>query len=186
MEALKVMQRRASLKSCLSDREINKGDLIQILEAARAAPSGRNNQPTRFVVVDDKAIIQRLAAESFSRGNAIAGEAPVLIFICANPKDSTDRGGESHFQFDAGLATENLLLAATDLGLATNIMTGFKEAEAKKILGIPEEVRVIAATPLACPKPSSYDEAAKGRLAERTRKSLAEIAFRNSWGNPVG
>ena len=111
--------------------------------------------------------------------------AATHCFVCANPKDSMVRDGQSYYLFDAGLATENLLLAATDLGLATHAMTGFKEAEAKRILGIPEEVRVVAATPLACPPQSSYEEAAKSRLAGRTRKSLQEIAFVNSWGTPL-
>ncbi|MBI2934418.1 MAG: nitroreductase family protein [Chloroflexi bacterium] len=185
MEAISVIQRRASLKSCLSDGKIDHGDLIQVLEAARAAPSGRNNQPTRFVVVTDREKINRLAREAFSEGNAMVGQAAALIFVCANPNDSMTRDGQSYYLYDAGLATENLLLAATDLGLATHIMTGFKEVETRRILGIPDEVRIVAATPLACPAQGSYAEASRGRLAGRTRKSLQEIAFVDSWGSPV-
>lgn len=184
-EALKVIQKRASLKACVCDKKAAKEQIVQILEAARAAPSGRNNQPTRFVVVDDADTISKLTKEAFSPGNAPANP-PVLIFVCANPKDSVERDGQSYCLFDAGLAMENLLLAATDLGLVTHPMTGFKESETRKILGVPEEVKVIAATPLSCPAQSSYDEAAKARLASRSRKSLKEIVFWNRWGSPTG
>ncbi|MDZ4247090.1 MAG: nitroreductase family protein, partial [Dehalococcoidia bacterium] len=181
VEAIKVIQRRASLKACLSGKEIDKGAIQQVLEAARVAPSGRNQQPSRIVVVNDKKIIDTLVKESFSEGNAIIAQAPVLIFICANPKDSINRDGQSYYLFDAGLAMENLLLAATDLGLATHPMTGFNEAKARQILGIPEDIKIVAATPLSCTSQSSYNEAAKDRLASRTRKNLEDIVFWNSW-----
>lgn len=182
MEAIKVIHRRASLKACLSGKKIDKADLIEIFNAARSAPSGKNQQPTRLFVVTDEALIKKLASEAFSEGNAMVGQAPVLIFVCANPKDAIARDGQNYYLFDAGLAMENLLLAATDLGLATHVMTGYRESEVKRILGIPEEVRVVAATPLACPPQKSYEEAAKDRLAGRTRKGLQEIAFLNTWG----
>ncbi len=185
MEALAVIHRRASLKSCLSDKKIAHDDLIRILEAARSAPSGRNNQPTRLMVVTDPEKIKRLAKEAFAEANAVVGQAPVLIFVCANPKDSMTRGDESYYLFDAGLMTQNLLLAATDLGLATHPMTGYKDAEVRRILGIPPEIKIVAATPLACPPQESYEEAAKARLAGRTRKGLQELAFVNSWGAAI-
>ncbi len=184
-ETLRVIHKRASLKSCISDRKVAKEDIVQILEAARAAPSGRNNQPTRFVVVDDAGTIGRLLKEAFAPGNTPA-TPPLLIFVCANPKDSVERDGQSYYLFDAGLAMENLLLAATDLGLVTHPMTGFKESEARKILGVPNEVKMAAVTPISCPAQGSYDEAAKARLSSRSRKSLKEIVFWNKWGSTTG
>ncbi len=181
MEALNVIHKRASLKACLTEKGISTETVTQILDAARVAPSGRNNQPTRFVIVTDKTLINTVVKEAFAEANALVAGAPVLIFVCANPKDSIVRDGQSYYLFDAGLAMENMLLAAADLGLVTHPMSGFDEAKARKILGIPEEVRIVAATPLSCPAQGAYDEAAKERLAGRTRKSLEEIAFWNSW-----
>jgi nitroreductase len=183
METEKVIQQRASLKACLSPNKIDPQAITSVLEAARAAPSARNNQPTQYLVINDPKTIQFLVKEAFSEGNQVVAHAPALIFICANPQDAMVREGVNYYLFDAGLATENLLLAATDLGMATHPMTGFNEPEVKRILGIPEEVKVVAATPLSCPTQGTYEEAAKERLAARKRKSLDEIVCWNSWGN---
>jgi nitroreductase len=86
-----------------------------------------------------------------------------------------------YFLFDVGLAVGNMALAATDLGLVTHLMTAFDEAEVKKVLHIPEDVRVVVATPLAYPLEGSYDEAAKERLSMRTRKCLEELVYYNRW-----
>ena len=182
MDALKIIQQRASLKACLSNRRLDPQALADILEAGRAAPSARNNQPTRFLVLNDPQVIARVVKEAFSEGNQVVAQAPVLIFICAAPQQAMVRDGVNYYLFDAGLATENMLLAATDLGLATHAMTGFKDADVKRILGIPENIKVVAATPLACPPQSTYEEAASERLAARKRKGLQELVFWNSWG----
>ena len=91
--------------------------------------------------------------------------------------------GKPYYLFDAGLAVENLLLAATDLGLVTHLILSFDEGEIKRILEIPDEYRVVLTTPLAYPADSSYDEAAKKRLGQRTRKELAEITHYGKWGS---
>jgi nitroreductase len=110
-------------------------------------------------------------------------EAPLLIVICAREEDDVTHDGKPYYLFDAGLAVENLLLAATDLGLLTHLILSFDEGEIKRILEIPYEYRVVLTTPLAYPTESSYDDAAKERLRERTRKDLAEITHYGKWGS---
>ncbi len=104
--------------------------------------------------------------------------------ILPSPQERNEiaREGKEYYLFDAGLAMENILLAATDLGLATHPMTGFNEAEIKKILKIPDDFRVIAATPLAYPLEGSYNQASKERLSQRERKSLKDISYLDKWG----
>jgi len=80
------------------------------------------------------------------------------------------------------LAVENMLLAATDLGLVMHPMTAVNEDELKRVLHIPDEVRFVVATPLAYPTEGSYEEAARERLGQRTRKSLKEVVYSNVWG----
>ena len=75
--------------------------------------------------------------------------------------DDVMHDGKEYYLFDAGLAVENMVLAATDLGLVTDLMTAFDEAQVKQILHIPEDVRAVVATPLAYPLEPSYDEAAR-------------------------
>jgi hypothetical protein len=61
-------------------------------------------------------------------------------------------------------------------------MASFNEAEVKRILHIPDDVRVVIVTPLAYPQEDSYDQAADERLSARTRKDAVETTFFNSWG----
>jgi nitroreductase len=187
METMEAIRKRRSLKNCLSGREIEREKLEQVLEAARLAPSAMNKQPWRFVVVQGKENVERVADKAFSgigRGNLVVKEANVLILAFANHEENLMPDGAFFYPTDVGLAFENLLLAATDLGLVTHPMAALDQAELKKVLGVPEQERFIIATPLAYPAQGSDDEAAKERLASSTRKSLSEIAYINEWGKP--
>lgn len=181
METLDVIQQRCSLKGHFSGREVEADKINVILEAARVAPSARNTQPWRFIVVRRKNLVRELVKAAFSEANQSAAEAPVIIILCARPNDDITRDGKEYYLFDAGLAMENMLLAATDLGLATHPMTGVSEAEIKKMLQIPDDIRVAALTPVAYPAESSYDAAAKERLSLRTRKELKEMVYYDKW-----
>jgi len=90
METARAIQQRASLKTCLSGKEVEHEAVIKVLEAARAAPSARNAQPTRFLVVKDPKKVRTVVRGAFSEGNQPVAEAPVLIFVCADPADGHD------------------------------------------------------------------------------------------------
>lgn len=182
METLQVISKRASLKARLSSREVEEEKITKILDAARLAPSARNMQPWRFIVVRGKEAVETLVREAFSETNLVVREAPVVIVACAKPSDDIVRDGKEYYLFDVGLAVENMLLAATDLGLVTHPMTGVNEDKLKGILNIPGEVRFVVATPLAYPLEGSYEAAAQERLGQRTRKSLKELVYSNTWG----
>ncbi|MFC1909009.1 nitroreductase family protein [Chloroflexota bacterium] len=182
MEMFEAINKRASLKGHISGRDIEEEKITKILEAARMAPSARNSQPWRFIVVRDKEIIKTLADRVFGESSATVVDAPVIIVACANPEDDIVRDGKEYYLFDVGLAVENMLLAATDLGLVTHAHTGVNAEELTDILGIPPEVKFVVTTPLAYPTEASYEEAAQDRLAERTRKDLKELVYTDGWG----
>ncbi|MFC1860839.1 nitroreductase family protein [Chloroflexota bacterium] len=184
METLEAINKRASLKTRISSREIEAAKIDKILEAGRVAPSGRNKQPWRFIVVKDKAIKDALVTKSFNDVNHEAKEAPIIIVACANPSDALTTHEREFYLFDVALAVENIVLAATDLGLVTHLMTGLNEDELKKVLGLPTEVRFVAATPLAYPTGDSYDEAVKERLSQRSRIDMQEMVYSDKWGKP--
>jgi nitroreductase len=179
METLDAINKRASLKAHLSSREIEPGKIARILDAARLAPSARNTQPWRFVVVQGREAVEALVSSVFLEHNQVVKKAPVVIIVCANPSDDV------YYLFDVGLAVENMLLAATDLGLVTHPMAAVNEGKLREALGIPSEVKFVIATPLAYPAEKSYSEAAKERLGQRTRKDLRELVYSNRWGHPL-
>ncbi len=184
METLEAIRKRASLKTHLSVRDVEQEKITKVLDAARLAPSARNMQPWRFIVVKGREAVKTLVDRAFGEANRMLGESPVIIIACINPSDDVIRDGKEYYLFDVVLAVENMLLAATDLGLAIHPMTGVNEEELRKMLSIPPQVRFVVTTPLAYPAEGSYDEAAKERLNQRTRKDLKELVSANAWGRP--
>ena len=115
MNFLEVVQARRSLRSYL-DKPVEREKLEYILESARLAPSWKNMQCWRFIVVEDSVGRQALA-ESMEESNpgrkALMG-APIVIVLCAVPSESEVWEGKGFMMLDAGLAMEHLLLAATE------------------------------------------------------------------------
>jgi nitroreductase len=184
METLEAINKRASLKTHLSPREVEDEKIAKVLDAARFAPSARNQQPWRFIVVKGQKNVENVVTKAFFEFSQSFKEAPVLILACANPGDDDIHEGREYYLFDVGLAMENILLAATDLGLVTHPMSAVNEEKLREVLNIPDDVRFVAATPLSYPKEGSYDEAAREKLGQRTRKSLKEVAYSEVWGKP--
>jgi nitroreductase len=180
METFDTIRKRCSLKEHISSQDIEPEKLNTILEAGRLAASARNTQPWRFIVVQERHAIEELT-EAFSKSNQVIKNAPVILVVCARAVDDFTRDGKEYYLFDVGLAVGNMLLAATDLGLVTHLMTAFDEEQVKNILHIPEDVRVMVATPLAYPLEVSYEEASRERLSKRTRKCLEELVYYNLW-----
>jgi nitroreductase len=180
METLETIRKRCSLKSHLSRRQIEPEKLTAVLEAARMAASSRNKQPWRFIVIQDRELINDLS-DAFFDTNKVIAQAPVMIIVAGDPgSDYQPEKGEGYL-FDVGMAAGNLLVAATALGLVTHPMAGFDKLEVKRQLHIPEHIRIVMATPLAYPIESNYDEAARDRLSQRTRKNLNEIVHFDCW-----
>jgi nitroreductase len=92
-------------------------------------------------------------------------------------------------QHDTGLATENLLLQAVELGLAAHPMAGYDADRARSEFGIPEGCTPIAMIAVGYPyrgnKGSLDEKLTEKELAPRQRKAIREIAFAGFWGRPI-
>jgi len=165
MSILEAIQKRQSIRKYLED-PIPEQALLRVLEAARLAPSGKNLQPWKFIVVKDKALREELARAS--AGQFFMARAPLIIVACGFPDNCYARMGRymKSWPVDVAIALEHLILQAQEEGLGTCWIGSFEEQEVKSILKIPEEVKVLALTPLGFPAE---------RPAPRGRKSLEEI-----------
>jgi nitroreductase len=161
MEFMNVIRERRSIRKYKSD-PVPQEEVEYVLEAARLAPSWANTQCWKFVVVTDAATIQALSAA----GNEWLKHAPAIIVACANPTAPGTKGDQEYYMLDIGIAMEHLILAATDRGLGTCWIGAFDEGTVKSILDVPEEIRVVACTPLGYPDESP---------APRDRKALEKI-----------
>lgn len=144
--------------------------ITRILEAGRLTASGMNAQPWHFVVVRDPAMLRRLAAAAPS-GPYVAS-APLAVVVVL---ENDTRMALS----DGSRAIQDMLLAAWGEGVGGNWVGFGGLDEVKALLGIPEELEVLAMLPFG------YPAQAVGK-GDKKRKPLAEIAHRERWGEPFG
>lgn len=119
-----------------------------MLEAARLAPSSANGQNWRFIVVRDKDKISQLM--DAADGQPFVGQAPCAIVACGTKRRIMDCGQPTD-TVDCSIALSYMLLEAHEQGLGTCWLGHFFADKVKKILHIPEDVSVIAFTPLGYP-----------------------------------
>ncbi len=165
MKVLEVIQKRQSVRKYKKD-PIPEKAFMRVLEAARLAPSGKNFQPWKFIIVKDKALKEKLAQAS--AGQFFMAEAPIIIIGCGFPDNCYAHMGRymKSWSVDVTIALDHLMLQAQEEGLGTCWIGSFEEEEVKAILNIPENVKVLALTPLGYP-----DEIPRFR----GRKNLDEI-----------
>jgi len=174
MDVLQAIKERKSFRRFKEDPV--SWDLVQhILEAARMAPSWHNKQGWYFLVLtgEGRNLLIDTMHEANPARNALM-QAPINIILCGDPAQSGSYDGKEYYMVDVACAMENLMLAAIEKGLGTCCVAGMLNEELiKKSYNIPENIRVVAVTPLGYP---SYQP------KPRPRKSLKEIAFLNEWG----
>ena len=177
MEFNDIIFSRKSIRN-YTEQAVEPEKLTKILEAARAAPSWANKQCCQYVVVSDKAKIKEFS----SIINPWLKQAPVLIVACADPKDSGSRNGMDYFLVDVAISLQQLILAATDLGLGTCWIGGFSEEKVKKVLEIPNNIKVVALTPIGYAAESNLrTKIARKIIRSDKRKPLEEIVHKEKW-----
>jgi len=169
MDVFEAIRQRRSVRS-YQDREVEEEKLEQVLEAARLAPSARNMQEWKFVVVRDKALRQKMVEAA--NGQAMVGQAPVVIAACAVQHDHIMSCGHPCFLVDVAIAIEHMALAARALGLGTCWVGAFNQERTREVLGIPDSVEVVELLPLGYP--TEWPDA-------RPRKALDEVVCYDGW-----
>jgi nitroreductase len=165
MDLMEAIRTRRSIRT-YKPTPIPEDALKEVLNAARLAPSADNAQPWKMVVVRDEQTKRKLAAAS--NGQKFIAQAPVVIVACGLPGEAYPSVGGymSSEIIDVSIALDHLTLAAHERGLGTCWIAAFKEEKVRTLLGIPEDVKVVALTPLGYPDENP----------ERTpRKNLEEL-----------
>lgn len=171
MDIYEAIKGRVSSRSYQS-RPVEEEKLWRILDAARLAPSGKNAQPWTFIVVRDAETRNRLVP--VCRDQAFVGQAPVVIAACGREELAYQKMGGywNSLPVDIGIALEHLMLAAEAEGLGTCWIGAFHEDQAREILGVPQDVKILALTPVGYPA---------AEKVFRKRKSLEEIVMHERW-----
>lgn len=114
MELQEVLQRRRSIRK-YTQEPVSKEDIDLLMHAAMSGPSACNKTPWEFYVITDEAILEKL--RNASRYSKIY--APLAIVVCGSLSRALPSQLAPYWIQDCSAATENILLAATDLGLGT-------------------------------------------------------------------
>ena len=154
-----IMDRRSI--RIFTDEPVSENDIRTVLECGMMAPSAKDCRPWRFVVVDDKELIEKLRdSQPYSTS---LRTAPVCICVCG-----VETAVPGYYQQDCAAATMNILNAAKELGLGTCWMGVAPRPErmeaVRDILGVPEDVNPFCIIAMGHPaqhrpRPERWDEA---------------------------
>lgn len=178
-EMLDLLKSRQSERKFL-DRPVEREKIERITEAGRLSPSACNGQPWHFIVVDDPAVREEVAAATESgvlRMNLFVRQAPVLIVVVREKSNLTSRAGDlikqkDYSLIDIGIATASVVYQAAAEGLGTCIVGWFDQKKIRKVLGIPSPIKVELVIAVG------YSDS---RLREKMRKPPGEIITFNRY-----
>ena len=163
MDVLEAIHSRRSIRD-FTDQPVPDELVWRIIEAGTWAPSSGNMQAWEFVVVKDpetrRKLVETTDAGIVSRGGVTTQEwildAPVVIIVCYDVKRMTARYGEKGRELltvlDCMGCVQNMLLAATGLGLGACCVVGFFPDQLKTALPIPNELTPMLLVPMGYPK----------------------------------
>ena len=174
MEALKAIAERCSYRGMFEKTPVPREDLVKILEAGYAAPSGCNKQTTSFIGLDDADTLRSVVSLMNSEW---MNSAPAAI--CVLTRKIPGNGGMLFNVQDYAAAVENMLLAVTALGYASCWIEGYITGGDKinrqmaGVLGVPPEYELVAFLPVGIP-------------AEKKSRAVKEPFDERVWFNGFG
>ncbi len=175
MDLFEAISRRYSYRGAFTGAPVPHGDLVRIVEAGLAAPSGKNAQTTTFVIAADPAVLAKIRV--LHPMEAVRDAKAFIACVVARKPVATYNGMQFEIQ-DMAAAVENMLLAVTSLGYATVWIEGhlFDEGRYEKlnaILGVPADRTIRVLLPIGVPT---------GEGPRRQKKPFAERAWFNRHG----
>lgn len=174
MDVMECIKGRRSIRK-FKPQQVSHEVIEQLVDCARWAPSWNNCKPVRYTAVENPQELALISSTLVEPENiSIVGNAPLLLVLSIVKKRSgyerdgttSTNKGASWGMFDAGVACENLCLAAYALGLGTCIMASFNEDGVSRLVELPEDEEIIAL--VACGYPDIQP-------APPRRKEVSEI-----------
>lgn len=153
-EFFSVIRDRHSSRS-FTEQPVSDADIETLLRCAMQAPSAANEQPWEFIVIRDKAILEQVG--DINHWASYAKNAPLAILVCLNTQKEKEKGMAI---VDMGICSENLMLAATALGLGS-VFTGIYPYKDRmegfsKLCGLPDFVEPIGLIVIGHPKVTGH------------------------------
>jgi nitroreductase len=170
MKIIEEIAERRSIRD-YSGKTIEPEKLTRILEAARLAPTARNQQDWNLVLVKNPDIKEKLVESASPQQQFLKG-APIIIAACALNPAYVMRCGHPAYLIDLAIVLEHIALQAVREGLGTCWIGSFDELKAKTVLNIPANFRIVELMSLGYPEQVP---------PERPRKPIQDLVKWDSW-----
>ena len=171
MEFYDVLRKRRSIRKYMKT-PVEQDKIDRMLEAVRLAPSAKNRQEWRFVVIQKKETRERIQEAAF--GQEHVGQAAAIVAVCTTNIDYRMPNGQLSYPVDLAFAACQMTLQAVHEGLGTCCVTTFDEQEVRDILTAPFSMRVVLLLLVGHPK--TPVDAEPG-----LRKSLKQVSSKEHW-----
>ena len=171
MDTLDAIRARRNVRQ-FTDQEIPPDDLDRILEAGRLAPSSKNWQPWDFVVVTDRAQLERLSGV-WQAGRHVADAAAAIALVLPVLEDERK---ELTARFDLGQAAGLIQIAAADLGVGCGHSSVGDQDLAREVLGLPADREAALILDLGYPADRPI-----APLKRHDRRPFDEVVHRGRW-----
>jgi nitroreductase len=182
-----ILTERWSPRAYDESATVTREQVRALLEAARWAPSFGNTQPARYLVgVRGTSAFDAILATLNSGNRAWAHRASLLLVGVV--VTTNEKGSVPYAEYGLGLASENLVLQAVELGLVAHQMAGFSADAVRSAFSLPPDAVPLVAIAVGTPGPPEVLAEAwrvERERAERERLPLEEFAFTDEWGNPA-
>jgi nitroreductase len=183
-----IAQRRTH--RAFSSQLVGPETLRTLLEAARWAPSSRDEQPWSFIIAtrDKPAEFERLLQCLLEFNIRWAQHAPVLMLVVAKLNLMVSGERNPHAFYDVGQAMAAMTFQASALALTVSQMAGFDTQKAREVFSIPADHEPVVAAAIGYQgDPAVLSEKLRQKeLAPRKRNAMEEFVFENKWGQPAG
>jgi nitroreductase len=169
---IEAIRKRRSIRR-YEETDVTDEQVRAVLETARFAPSWANKQGWQLMVIRDAETRGKIS--EVMGGNPAAkavAQAPILLVVCMDPTASGVQKGKEYYMADAGILMDHLMLEAAELGLGTVFIGSFDEDGVREVLGVPDDYRIVAMTPLGLPAKMP---------GERPRNELDDMVHWDTW-----
>ena len=169
MALLEEILNRRSIKEFKS-KPIEKDKLERVLEAGRLAPSAKNRQEWRFIVLQKQHLREKVKEAAF--GDETVGQAPAIIALCTTNVEYIMPNGQLSYPIDLAFAASFMVLQAVAEGLGSCVLSTYDEQMIRDLITVPYSMRVVLLILIGYP----------AKLPEATsRKALKRIAAFDHW-----
>jgi nitroreductase len=168
MDFAKLIVTRESIRTYDPDRSVSRDAVLRILEKSRMAPSAKNIQPWKFIVITTPELLRKVK-DCYHR--EWFRNAPLVLVVVGDKREAYVRSYDTHcfIETDLAIVMTYILLAAADEGVATCWMSNFDPNRLHSVLELSHDEIVLNITPLGYP-PANFQP-----TGQKDRKPLDQL-----------